>query len=45
MVSERSQTKKAIYKIPEIDEINRNRMQIGGFQGPAGRETEKLLSR
>ena len=45
MVSERSQTKKAIYKIPEIDEINRNRMQIGGFQGPAGREREKLLSR
>ena len=45
MVSERSQTKKAIYKISEIGEIYRNRMQIGGSQGPAGREREKLLNR
>ena len=43
MVSERSQTKKAIYKIPEIDEINRNRMQIGGWQELGGRGNGQKL--
>ena len=45
MVSERSQTKMTIYKMSEIDEINRKRMQIGGLQDPARMEREKLFNR